>query len=125
MMAAKLFLDRLPHSVEDCIMFHAASLETSPRQGANKEPGPTRTLRFLQLVHRIHAGATAVNPHVVYGYAPMAPYPKADFSDVGFPDDPKACAACHLESSYFVPVKASPTPTQTLVLDDAGLPIKP
>lgn len=116
--------DILARSVEECIMCHTASLETSPRQGANKEPGPTRSLRFSQLVHRIHAGDTATNPYVVYGYASMAPYPKADFSSVAFPGDPKACGACHLDGSYFVPVKASPTPTQTLILDDAGQPIK-
>jgi len=116
--------DILARSVEECIMCHTASLETSPRQGGNKEPGPTTSLRFSQLVHRVHAGDTAENPYVLYGYAAAPPYPKADFSSVAFSGDPKACTACHLDESYFVPVKASPSPTQTLVLDDAGLPLK-
>jgi OmcA/MtrC family decaheme c-type cytochrome len=115
--------DILARSVEQCIMCHTASLETSPRQGGNKEPGPTTSLRFSQLVHRIHAGDTAENPYAVYGYAAMAPYPKVDFSSVAFPGDPRACSTCHLDGAYFVPVTASPTPTQTLILDDAGQPL--
>jgi OmcA/MtrC family decaheme c-type cytochrome len=115
--------DILARNVEECIMCHTATLETSPRQGANKEPGPTTTLRFSQLVHRIHAGHMATDPYVLYGYASAAPYPQVDFSSMSFPGDLKDCTACHAGTSYYVPVLASPSPTQTLLLDAMGQPI--
>jgi OmcA/MtrC family decaheme c-type cytochrome len=116
--------DILARNVEECIMCHTKTLETSPRQGANKEPGPTVSLRFSQLVHRIHGSQVATAPYFVYGYASMAPYPKVDFTSVRFPGDAKDCRSCHLDGTYFVPLLGSPTPTETLVLDDAGAPIK-
>jgi OmcA/MtrC family decaheme c-type cytochrome len=115
--------DILARSVEACVMCHTATFETSTRQGGNKEPGPTTSERLSLLVHRIHGAQIATQPFVIYGYASKAPYPKLDLSEVGFPGDAKACNACHLDGTYFVPVKASPTPTQTLTLDDAGQPI--
>jgi OmcA/MtrC family decaheme c-type cytochrome len=116
--------DILARNVEECIMCHTASLETSPRQAANLEPGPTTSLRFSQLVHRIHAGGSATEPYVVYGYAAAPPYPEVDFSARLYPGDARACGACHLDGTYYVPLAASPSATQTLVLDDAGQPIK-
>lgn len=116
--------DILARNVEECIMCHTSTLETSPRQGANKEPGPTNSLRFSQLVHRIHAGGMAVENYVLYGYAAAAPFPKVDFSDIPFPGDQRDCLACHISGTNTVPVTASPAPTQTLILDANGQPIK-
>ncbi len=115
----------LARSVEMCIMCHTSTFETSARQAANQVPGPTETLRFSKLIHRIHAGHMATQPYVVWGYAPAAPYPEADFSSLAFPGDLKDCSACHLEGTYFVPIQASPSPTQTFVLDAAGQPVSP
>jgi hypothetical protein len=66
----------------------------------------------------------AVQPYVLYGYAAAAPYPKVDFSDVGFPGNQQNCLACHIEGTNTVPVTASPTFTKTLILDANGQPIK-
>jgi OmcA/MtrC family decaheme c-type cytochrome len=115
--------DILARNVEECIMCHTATLETSPRQGANKEPGPTSSLRFSKLVHRIHGSAVAGEPYFLYGYAAAAPYPKVDFSGIEYPGDAKDCSACHLDTTYYAPPKASRSPTQTLTLDDAGQPL--
>jgi OmcA/MtrC family decaheme c-type cytochrome len=116
--------DILARNVEECIMCHTSTLETSPRQGANKDPGPTTSLRFSQLVHRVHGSAIATQSYVLYGYASAAPFPKVDFSAVPFPGDVKDCLTCHIDGTQFVPVSGSPAPTQTLVLDANGQPIK-
>jgi len=115
----------LAHNVEACIMCHTSTLETSLPQGANKEPGPTKSLRFPMLIHRIHAHAIATSDYILYTPSPTPPYPHVDFSDVAFPGDVKACATCHLDGTNFVPIKASPAPTQTLFLDAEGKPIQP
>jgi OmcA/MtrC family decaheme c-type cytochrome len=110
----------LAHNVEECIMCHTSTLETSVPQGANKEPGPTTSLRFPQLIHRIHATSIATKDYILYSLAPTPPYPHADFSDVEFPGDVKDCTTCHMNGTNLLPVKASPAPTQTLVLDAEG-----
>lgn len=115
--------DILARNVEECIMCHTASLDTAPRQGANKEPGPTRSLRFSMLVHRIHAGHSASDPYVLYGFAPMAPYPQVDFSGMAFPGDLRDCTACHVDTANYLPLTASRAPTETRVLDGEGRPI--
>jgi OmcA/MtrC family decaheme c-type cytochrome len=119
--------DILAKNVEECIMCHTSTLETSPRQSANKDPGPTTSLRFSKMVHRIHAGGMAVQDYVLYGFASAPPYPKVDFSHIGFPGDRRDCSQCHrveadagASTTFYVPPKASTAPTQTLFLDADG-----
>jgi OmcA/MtrC family decaheme c-type cytochrome len=114
----------LARNVEECVMCHTSTLETSPRQGGNKEAGPTTSLRFSQMIHRVHAGGVAVSDYFLYGYAAAAPFPKVDFSDIAFPGDQRDCLTCHLDGTNLLPVSASTGPTQTLLLDANGQPIK-
>jgi OmcA/MtrC family decaheme c-type cytochrome len=117
--------DILVHNVEQCVMCHTSTMETSLWQGDNKDPGLTTSLRFSQLVHRAHAGGMAVAPYVLYGYSPPGiKHPQFDLSNLAFPGDRRACGTCHLDGTAVVPVSASTAPTQTLFLDANGQPIK-
>jgi OmcA/MtrC family decaheme c-type cytochrome len=116
----------MARNTDQCVMCHTATIETSGPQGGNREPGPTKSLRFSKLIHRIHAGGMATEPYVLYDYAPMPPYPTLDFTDIGFPGDRKDCVSCHISASdptYDIPLQASTAPTQTLILDGTGKPI--
>ena len=70
-------------------------------------PIPVMTTRFLQLptpisfqvmVHRIHTGAELLNSYVVGG---------TDFKEVTYPGDRNDCNACHVGTSYQVPLPST------------------
>lgn len=111
----------LAKNVEQCAMCHTGSLDTRVRQGANKQAGPTTSLRLATLVHRIHGGALANEPYRVFGFsAAGAPYPVLDFSELAYPGDAKACTACHNAGTYFLPLPEGDPPTRTVSLDANG-----
>lgn len=114
----------LAKNVEQCAMCHTGSLDTRVRQGANKQAGPTTSLRLATLIHRIHGGAIAERPYKVFGFsATGAPYPVLDFSEVGFPGDLRDCASCHAAGTYFLPLPEEDPPTRTVSLDANGVVI--
>jgi OmcA/MtrC family decaheme c-type cytochrome len=55
-------------------------------------------LSFQVMVHRIHTGAELTNSYVVGG---------TDFKEVTYPGDRRNCAACHVGTSYQVPLPAT------------------
>jgi OmcA/MtrC family decaheme c-type cytochrome len=112
----------LAKNVEQCAMCHTGALDTRVRQAANGVAGPTTSLRFATLIHRLHGGAIASAPYRVFGFAAAAPYPVLDFSELGFPGDPKVCTTCHLPGTYFLPLPEGDPPTRTVSLAaDGGL----
>jgi OmcA/MtrC family decaheme c-type cytochrome len=115
----------LAKAIDQCVMCHTGSLDTRVRQGANKLAGPTRSLRLSTLVHRIHGGAKATEPYVLFGFSAMAPYPQLDFSDIGYPGDLRSCTTCHLTGTYFLPLPEKDPPSRTVSLDAEGKVIGP
>ncbi len=115
----------LAKSVEQCVMCHTGGLDTRVRQGANKVAGPTRSLRFSTLVHRVHGGAKATAPYTVFGFSAMPPYPVIDLSNIGYPGDLRSCTTCHLAGTYFLPLPENDPPTRTVSLDSNGNVIGP
>jgi OmcA/MtrC family decaheme c-type cytochrome len=107
-------------NVEQCVMCHTATLDTRARQGANKQAGPTASLRLSTLVHRIHGGAIADAPYKVFGFASMAPFPVLDLSDRAFPGDARDCLSCHAPGKYLLPLPESNPPTRIVSLDADG-----
>lgn len=112
--------DSLARNVEQCVMCHTGGLDTRVRQGANKVAGPTTSLRFSTLIHRIHAREIATLPYTVYGFSPQPPYPALDFSSLPFPGDVRDCGTCHRDGTYFLPLPEGDPPTVTSVLDADG-----
>lgn len=110
----------LARNVEQCVMCHTANFDTSGRQGQNKVAGPTTSLRFSTMVHRIHAGNKAELPYIVYGRSATPPNPVIDLSDIGFPGALQDCASCHVGSTYQLPLPPSTPPTETVILDADG-----
>lgn len=113
----------LAKNIEQCVMCHTATLDTRGRQGASQVPGPTTSLRFSTLVHRVHAGHVAELPYEVFGHSSAPPYPVVDLSHVGFPGDLRDCTSCHTAGGYTLPLPQGSPPSETIVLDDNGNPI--
>lgn len=74
-----------------CPVCHVPSFVSG--SGATATPISTQIL-----VHRIHTGDNLSGPYVVGG---------TDFSDVRYPGDRRDCAACHVGTSYQVPLPAT------------------
>ncbi len=110
----------LARSTEQCAMCHTATFDTRGRQGVSKIAGPTTSLRFSTLIHRVHGNSLAEQPYVVYGYSATAPHPQVDFSEVLYPGDLRDCTTCHVGNSYTLPLPLGTPPTQTAVLDANG-----
>jgi OmcA/MtrC family decaheme c-type cytochrome len=58
----------------------------------------TTPISFQVMIHRIHTGADLTNSYVVGG---------TDFKEVTYPGDRRDCAACHVGTSYQVPLPAT------------------
>jgi len=115
-------------NVEQCVMCHTGSLDTRVRQGSNKVPGPTRSLRFSTLIHRVHGERIATAPYLLYGDDPNLTtglYPSIDFSRVPFPGDVRVCTTCHESATYWLPLPELDPPTETVTLDADGKIIAP
>lgn len=111
----------LARNVEQCAMCHTATMDTSARQSANKVAGPTTSLRFSTMVHRIHAGGVAEQPYLAYGFSAVAPpFPTLDFSNIGFPGSLKTCTTCHVGNSFQLPLPFTTAPSETVRLDADG-----
>jgi OmcA/MtrC family decaheme c-type cytochrome len=110
----------LARNVEQCAMCHTATMDTFARQSANKVAGPTTSLRFSTMVHRIHAGDFAEQPYAAYGFSAMAPYPRLDFSEIAFPGALQVCTTCHVGNSYQLPLPFTTAASQTVTLDANG-----
>jgi OmcA/MtrC family decaheme c-type cytochrome len=117
--------DNLARNVEQCAMCHTAKMDTQGRQGGNKEAGPTTSLRFSTLVHRLHAGGYAEQPYTVYGFSAMPPYPKVDLSDIVFPGAMQVCTTCHVGNTYQLPLPQSTAPSEYVTLDENGEVVVP
>jgi OmcA/MtrC family decaheme c-type cytochrome len=110
----------LARNVEQCVMCHTAHFDTRGRQGQNKVAGPTTSLRFSTMVHRIHAGGKAELPYIVYARSATPPNPVLDLSNIGFPGALQDCASCHVGNTYQLPLPPSTPPTETVILDADG-----
>ena len=113
----------LAKNTEQCALCHTSTFDTRVRQGANKQAGPTTSLRLSTMVHRIHGTSIAERPYKLYGYAAMAPFPIVDFSEIGFPGDTRDCTKCHFttpELTYTLPLPEGDPPSQLVELDADG-----
>jgi OmcA/MtrC family decaheme c-type cytochrome len=60
--------------------------------------GGTTPISFQVMIHRIHTGSNLTNSYVVGG---------TDFKEVTYPGDRRDCTACHVGTSYQVPLPAT------------------
>jgi OmcA/MtrC family decaheme c-type cytochrome len=92
-------------NTEYCVLCHNPMATDEERRPP--EAMPPTSINFRAMIHRIHRGAEANNPLVVYGFggAPI------DFSDVVFPGDLAYCQTCHVEGAYDLPLPAGVAPT--------------
>lgn len=92
-------------NVEYCVMCHNPQATDEARRP--EEAMPPTSINFRVLIHRIHRGAEATKPVIVYGFGGN----EFDFSNVFFPGDLAACQTCHLPGAYGLPLPGGSQPT--------------
>jgi OmcA/MtrC family decaheme c-type cytochrome len=68
---------------------------------------PPASINFRVLIHRIHRGAEANNPAIIYGGGATP----TNFGDIVFPGDLAACQTCHVAGTYSLPLAKGVQPT--------------
>jgi OmcA/MtrC family decaheme c-type cytochrome len=96
-----------------CVLCHNPTATDEERRP--EEAMPPTSVNFRTLIHRIHRGAEADNPLVVYGFGGNM----FDFSNVVFPGRISDCQTCHLPSTYGLPLPPGLQPT--LLTQDGNL----
>jgi OmcA/MtrC family decaheme c-type cytochrome len=85
-------------NTEYCVLCHNPTATDEERRP--EEEMPPTSINFRTLIHRIHRGAEAEDPLVVYGFGGNI----FDFSNVVFPGKVSDCQTCHLPSTYGLPL---------------------
>lgn len=98
---------RSRNQVEACIICHNPTMTDAARRTAAQLPA--EGIQFGMMVHRIHAGRRQIRPYWIAA-------PANSYNDVGFPNDLKNCAACHVNGSENLPLAE----TNLNVVDPAG-----
>jgi OmcA/MtrC family decaheme c-type cytochrome len=100
-----------------CVLCHNATNSDAPAIPRTEAPGPivAETIDFRHLVHKIHMGDRLTEPYTIYGYPfPSSANPNGtphDFTGVHAPRDVATCTACHVGTSYQLPVAATDAPS--------------
>jgi OmcA/MtrC family decaheme c-type cytochrome len=103
---------------EACVFCHTGNRDTLGRSPvpAMGTTAVMATARFGPMIHRIHGGAIADKPYVLFapGGVPL------DFTDIRFPGAAQVCLTCHVEGAYDLPLDPGLLPTTTRVKNDQG-----
>jgi len=95
------------NAIEACVICHnPATTDTSRRTAAVL---PAESIDMKVMIHKIHTGAELENDYTVYGFGNTA----NSFNEVTYPGDRRNCLACHVGTSYQVPLPASVTDSTT------------
>lgn len=81
-----------------CVLCHntaASDAEVRP-----EDAGDPVSINFRVLIHRVHSGAEATDPLVVYGFNGSI----HDYGSVEFPGNIARCETCHVGGSYLLPL---------------------
>jgi OmcA/MtrC family decaheme c-type cytochrome len=95
--------DRLaPHGgqrmvIDECVICHnPVSGDKSVRPAGT---GEEESISMQRMIHRIHRGIALTQDFTVYGFRGSV----NNYNHVGYPGDLRNCAACHINSSQYVP----------------------
>ncbi|MDZ4801636.1 MAG: OmcA/MtrC family decaheme c-type cytochrome [Bryobacteraceae bacterium] len=94
------------NNTQGCVVCHNPNITDAARRPAGQMPAQTVDMKVM--IHRIHTGLELDHEYTVYGFGGI-PY---DFTKVGYPGDRRNCAACHVNNSQQLTVKAGLLPTQ-------------
>jgi OmcA/MtrC family decaheme c-type cytochrome len=98
-------------NTEYCVLCHNP-MATDEDQRPEEAMPPT-SINFRVLIHRIHRGAEANDPALVYGFGGSL----HDFSHVEFPGNLADCETCHLPNTYGLPL---PTGLEATTITQGG-----
>jgi len=118
-------------SAEYCSLCHNP-LKVNDQRVARLQVAETfvNSVDFKVFVHRIHMGEKLQSkPYVLGGFpAPSTTLPggtPVTFSDVAYPGDQRACWACHVGTSYMLPLPSTVLPARTQILQCNDSPLDP
>jgi OmcA/MtrC family decaheme c-type cytochrome len=92
-------------NTEYCVLCHNPMATDEGQRPA--EAMPPTSINFRVLIHRIHRGAEANNPAMIYGFGGSL----NNFGDIEFPGNLAACQTCHLPNTYGLPLANGVQPT--------------
>lgn len=90
------------NKVEHCVLCHNPNATDAGRRSADQQPG--ESLNFKQLMHRIHAGARQIRDFTTMAGSPH------NFNGIVFPRSLADCAACHVNGTENLPLRADLLP---------------
>lgn len=92
-------------NTEYCVLCHNPTGSDADSRPA--DAGTATSISFPFLIHKLHTGADATDPLVIYGRSGKP----TSFADVGFPGDRSDCQTCHLPGTYSLPLAKNVQPT--------------
>jgi OmcA/MtrC family decaheme c-type cytochrome len=105
-----------------CVLCHNATNTDAPAVPRTEAAGPiaAETIDFRHLIHAIHMGERLTRPYVVFGFPlPTAAAPGGsphDFAHTQYPRDAAQCNACHVGTTYTLPVAATDAPSTSVAM---------
>jgi OmcA/MtrC family decaheme c-type cytochrome len=95
------------NQIEACVICHNPATTDAARRTQAVLPAETIDMKIM--IHKIHTGAELENDYTVYGFGNTA----NNFNEVTYPGDRRNCTACHVGTSYQVPLPDSVTDSTT------------
>ncbi len=96
------------NTIESCVMCHnPATTDIAQRTSGVNTPAESVDMKLM--IHKIHTGEELAYDYTVYGFGKNP----INFNEVLYPGDRRNCAACHVGTSYVVPLPSVVTPTTT------------
>jgi OmcA/MtrC family decaheme c-type cytochrome len=95
------------NQIEACVICHNPATTDASRRSQAVLPAESIDMKIM--IHKIHTGAELANDYTVYGFGNTA----VNFNEVTYPGDRLNCTACHVGTSYQVPLPESVTPSTT------------
>ncbi len=96
------------NTTEECVICHNPTEGDQARRPAGT--GPTESVSFQRLIHRIHTGENLTQDFTVYGFGGSV----NNFNEIRFPGDTRNCAKCHAGTSYALPLPTGIASVTTL-----------
>ncbi len=88
------------NQIEQCVLCHNPNVDDGGTRPKDKAPAESIDLRYM--VHKIHTGREIGGDYVIYGRGGSV----NDFAEVRYPGDRRDCAACHVNGSEQLPLRA-------------------
>jgi OmcA/MtrC family decaheme c-type cytochrome len=94
------------NQVEHCVICHNPNETDTARRPAAQNP--PESVNFKTMIHKIHTGEELSGDFTIYGFGGNP----INFNEVLYPGDRRNCAACHVNNSQQLPLRAGVLPSK-------------